>query len=199
MKIGKLDYLIEYIHPFYDGNGRLGRFILSYMLADTLTPLVAYRISETIKENIKAYYKAFSACNDPRNLGDLTPFLIMMLDMIHKALEELHKSLIKKQMDLDIYREQAYTLPGAEDKKVRQMYNLLIQAALFSEDGISTDMLCKVTEQSYKSAMKYLALVEPSLLICQKKGNTKYYRLDLEGLDRRILEKKLKELSIADR
>ena len=42
-------YLFEYIHPFYDGNGRMGRFILSYYLSEILEPLLSYRISETIK------------------------------------------------------------------------------------------------------------------------------------------------------
>ena len=188
-------YLIEYIHPFYDGNGRLGRLILSYCLSEQLTPLVAYRISETIKENVKGYYKAFSTCNDPRNLGDLTPFLLMMLQMIHTALQELYKSLLKKKVDLENYRETAYAFAESADKKVWQMYNLLIQAALFSENGISTETLTRVTEQSYKSVMKYLGKVNKALLICEKKGNTKYYRIDLNGLDRLQLEQKLQDLS----
>ena len=41
-------YMFEYIHPFYDGNGRLGRFILSYCIADALEPLLSYRLSETV-------------------------------------------------------------------------------------------------------------------------------------------------------
>lgn len=77
---------------------------------------------------------------------------------------------------------------------MRQMYNLLVQAALFSEDGITTEMLMQVTEQSYKSVMKYLGKVDPSLLICERKGgNMKYYRLDLAGLDRIFLARKLAE------
>ena len=58
--------------------------------------LLSYRISETIKENIKEYYRAFKDCNDPHNLGDLTPFLLMMLRMILAALTELSGSLSRR-------------------------------------------------------------------------------------------------------
>ena len=57
-----------FIH-FYDGNGRLGRFILSCGIAENLETLLAYRISGTIKENIGKYYRAFDICNDKEKQG----------------------------------------------------------------------------------------------------------------------------------
>ena len=47
-------------------------------------------------KNIKKYYNAFTSCNDPKNLADLTPFLIMMLGMIKSAMEDLKTSLSEK-------------------------------------------------------------------------------------------------------
>ena len=45
-------YLFGYVHPFYDGNGRVSRFISSYYLAKDLDPLVGNRLSYTIQDNI---------------------------------------------------------------------------------------------------------------------------------------------------
>ncbi len=179
-------YLIEYIHPFYDGNGRLGRFILSYYLSETLEPLLSYRISETIKENITAYYKAFQHCNDPHNLGDLTPFLIMMLQMIQTALKDLQESLEQKLIRWERYEKIAATFLEGEASELRELYSYLIQAALFSEKGISTSEL---TEQlgSYHRWRKLMEQIPSALLHIEKKGKAKYYRMNLDTLDDLIL------------
>ena len=44
-------YLLGFIHPFYDGNGRMNRFISSYMLSKELNNLISYGLSAVIKEN----------------------------------------------------------------------------------------------------------------------------------------------------
>jgi len=188
-------YLIEYIHPFYDGNGRLGRFILSYCLSETLEPLLSYRISETIKENISEYYKAFKVCNDPHNLGDLTPFLIMMLHMIYAALKDLKDSLNRKLISWDKYESLVSSFPEATDSNVRRMYSYLIQAALFSENGISTEELKVSFQESYYTIKKFLGKIKPEMLISELKGKAKYYQIDLLVLDGILLENELQQIS----
>ena len=187
-------YLIEYIHPFYDGNGRLGRFILSYCLSETLEPLLAYRISETIKENITAYYKAFKICNDPNNLGDLTPFLIMLLNMIHTALKDLNDSLAEKRIRWNKYEALVSSFPEAADSNIRAMYSYLIQAALFSEKGISTEELKTGFQESYYTIKKFLSQIKPEMLLSEKKGKAKYYKIDLSVLDSILLENGLQDI-----
>ena len=178
-------YLIEYIHPFYDGNGRLGRFILSYGIANTLTPLIAFRISETIKERISTYYKAFKTCNDQRNLGDLTPFLLMQLDMILSAMEELRLSLQEKLSTWNKYEyviEQKY-----EDRDLLRLYSYLIQAALFSEKGISMTELTEITEKSSYVIKKLMSAIPQEMIVIKKKSNFKFYSINLEELNKLIL------------
>ena len=180
-------YLVEYIHPFYDGNGRLGRFILSYCLSETLEPLLAYRISEIIKENMKEYYKAFRVCNDPHNLGDLTPFLLMMLGMIHMALQELEKALSQKLIRWQRYEKLVSSFPETAEPEIRKMYSYLIQAGLFSETGISTAELERELQGSYYIVKKLLGQVRKELLVCNSKGKEKCYQLDVEQLDKLLM------------
>lgn len=178
-------YLLEYIHPFYDGNGRLGRFILSYGIAENLETLLAYRISGTIKENIGKYYKAFDICNDKRNRGDLTPFLIMMLDMLRGSALELKSSLIDKLKRWDYYEDAISAYPESKsNKRMELLYSLLVQAALFSDVGISTNDLKAQLNVSYNTLNGLLAKVRATgLLRSRLVRREKYYWIDLDKAD----------------
>ena len=175
-----------------DGNGRLGRFILSDRLSTLLDPLLAYRISGTIQENISAYYKAFQTCNDPHALGDLTPFLFMLLDMISSALKDLRDSLEQKQTRWTRYEDLVAQFPEGKDPAVHAVYSVLIQAALFSEKGISTAELEHGFQCSYHIVKKLLGQVRPDLLQSSQKGRAKYYQIDLNALDNMLLAQALK-------
>lgn len=182
-RISIFHYLLEYIHPFYDGNGRLGRFIVSYKLSQEMEPLLAYRISEMIKENIKDYYKAFDICNDKNNLGDLTPFLIMMLTMIRNSAEDLNQSLARRYTQLIRYTDIIPYLPNADQKDMARLYDYLIQATLFAETGISTGELINYLELSFDTVKKRIKQIDENLLVTTMESHQKYYKLDIEKLD----------------
>ena len=186
-RISLFHYMMEYIHPFYDGNGRLGRFIFSYCISKELDPLLSYRISETVKEQIKAYYTAFETCNDPHNLADLTPFLIMMLEMLLAASVDLRDSLKRKLVSWNKYENLADSL-AKNDAKLNRTYSLLIQAALFSERGISVKEVMEVLEVSYSTVKNLLKRVaDAGLLLDKKDGPTKFYQINLQKLDDMML------------
>ena len=187
-RVAVFHYLLEYIHPFYDGNGRLSRFIVSYCIAEVYEPLLAYRISETVKENINAYYNAFTVCNDPRNLGDITPFVLMMLQMIYEASKELYASLERKLSSWNKYEDLICAFKDSDQRKMRDLYSYLTQAALFSEKGISVAELMKYLNVSDTTARKMLKKVEDKLLVIKQKGHTNYYSLNLQIMDRIILD-----------
>lgn len=78
-------YLFEYAHPFYDGNGRTGRYLLSLYLSKVLSSPTALSLSRTIAENKEAYYRAFKTTEDPLNHAELTFFTAAILKMIRSA------------------------------------------------------------------------------------------------------------------
>lgn len=74
-RVSVFHYLFAYIHPFYDGNGRTDRFITAYFLARHFHPLVAIRLSVTIKRYRKRYYTLFEDTDSELNRADLTTFV----------------------------------------------------------------------------------------------------------------------------
>lgn len=79
-------YEFEVIHPFLDGNGRLGRLWHTLILSKW-NPIFAYLpIESMIHKNQRAYYDCINSCNLK---ADSTEFLIFMLELIKQALEEI--------------------------------------------------------------------------------------------------------------
>ena len=156
--------------------------------------MIAFRISETIKENIKTYYKAFTACNDPRNLGDVTPFLMMQLSMILSAMEELKKSLEERKATWKKYVTAMEKVYG-DDSNLGTLYSYLIQAALFSENGISMSELEKNMESSPYLIKKLMEKIPSNMMEIKKKGNTKYYNISIDTLNEKILQESVEAIN----
>lgn len=176
-------YMLEYIHPFYDGNGRLGRFIMSYALTKELDPLIACRLSYTITENVSEYYESFKRCNKPKNLGDLTPFLLMMLRMVETSMERLHDALLERSRRLVRYYEILMPIVNGENKSMGDMYAFLLQGSLYSEEGVSMNDLKEASGKSENTIRSYLRKVEERGLLKICKGTVLGYELNLDALE----------------
>lgn len=185
IKVALFHYLFGYIHPFYDGNGRTSRFISSYLLSKEFEPTIAYRLSYTIKENIKEYYKAFKTCNERHNRGDLTPFVIMFTNIIEESMKQLEEALQKRYQKLMYYRERIQYLPMGLNEKYIDFYDYLLQASLFSESGISVEELKRLMRVSRPTVFNRLKdLSEYNLIEKKSLGNNRYYNLNLEEVEK---------------
>lgn len=184
IRISVFHYLFGYIHPFYDGNGRTSRFISSYLLTEFMDHLIGYRLSYTIKENISEYYDAFKLCNDRKNKGDITPFIIIFLGIIHKAFEKLYEALYDRKTLLDQILHNIEKLEFINDDSMLLLCNYLVQAALFSKDGISKAELCALLAVSETTLRKRLSLVEKNGFLLEKRiGQFKYFAFNVEKLN----------------
>jgi len=180
IRIAVFHYIFGYIHPFYDGNGRLSRFISSYLLSRKLQILVSYRLSYTIKENIGSYYKSFKEANDDKNRGDLTIFVVIFFDMLIKSLEDLCNSLTEKQNKLNYYEDILIRVCGKDKKKFSVLF-ILVQNTLFGENGLSIDELRIISNIGKTKIINSLKELD-KLIYIAKDGRKRLYSVNEKAI-----------------
>lgn len=82
-------YELEFIHPFSDGNGRMGRLWQTLILLKHSPVFEFLPIETIIKQRQDSYYQALGQSD---KMGEATPFIEFMLGVIDRALEEITKS-----------------------------------------------------------------------------------------------------------
>jgi Fic family protein len=80
----------ENIHPFEDGNGRIGRALVEKSLSQGVGRSILIAVSKVLENRKKEYYQALEACN--RTL-DATSWVKFFADVVLEAQEESLKLL----------------------------------------------------------------------------------------------------------
>ncbi|OFL46273.1 cell filamentation protein Fic [Nosocomiicoccus sp. HMSC067E10] len=105
LKIVSTHFMFEYLHPFYDGNGRLGRYILAKELIAYLDIITAFTFSYTINRNRGKYDKSFEKATNFHNKGELTLFIDTMLKLIIEGQESAIKDFEDNKQKLSLLVE----------------------------------------------------------------------------------------------
>ena len=128
-------FLFEYIHPFYDGNGRTGRYLLALNLSRPLSTATVLSLSRIIAENKTPYYKAFDVTERRLNCSEATHFVMAMLDLIGKAQEQIIEDLEGKGAALTRLSQQVNQLDESYTDRERDLLFYLGQLTLFGAFG----------------------------------------------------------------
>lgn len=181
IRLAAFHYLFGYIHPFYDGNGRTSRFITSYGLAKLFHPLVGIRLSLTIRQALRTYYKLFEVTNDYGSRGDLTPFIGGFLGIISKSITRTDELLREKKQRLDEAAERLHRI--VTDKKDYRIYYVLLQAALFSQEGASLTELSEALNLHGRTLRRKFEAWPQDHILVNREARQHRYRLNLDLLN----------------
>lgn len=127
-------YVFESVHPFHDGNGRTGRFLLALQLHEQLSMPTILSLSSIIYAEKSGYYAAFSKSQELFNCNDLTMFCCTMLQYIKKAQNEVLSNIILqlKQIIYCMNKLFEFSKKTAISKVQYEVMTILLQNKLFS-------------------------------------------------------------------
>lgn len=182
-------YIFEYIHPFYDGNGRTDRYLLALYLSRPLSTLTALSLSREIAENRGPYYRAFQEMEYPMNHGELTPFVLQMLQCVSAAQDRVIGDLSDKSHLLE---RGETALTAAEktlglSKSERNLLFFLVQHDLFAAfPDVRLDDVDGYMGMGRQSVRKYFGRLVERGLASQVGGRP--LRFELSAAGRALLE-----------
>ena len=179
-------FFFEYIHPFYDGNGRFGRYLLSLYLARKLDILTAFSVSYWISKNLDDYYKSFVEVEDVNNYGEITFFVENILKTIksgqEKIIELLNDSIMRFNHSMEILKEITKKL----SEKENIMLQIYLQNYLFNdfEEITNAELSYIIGDLTQQTINKYTQELEKKGYLIKIKQRPLTYTLSDEITDK---------------
>lgn len=145
-----LHYQFETLHPFLDGNGRLGRLLIVFLLVEHgRLPAPLLYLSAYLERDRSAYYEALQGV---RERGDLEPWLELFLTAVHtQAIDAVARA--QRIVGLrERYREAAASIPSSNGMA---LVDLVCETPIVSARTVETRL-----EVTRPTALKLLRQLE---------------------------------------
>ena len=167
IRMALMHHQFESIHPFYDGNGRVGRILnILYLVIHQLLDIPILYLSRHITSNKNEYYRLLQLVRDSQSWDE---WLIYNLDSI----ESTAKDTIKLVEEIKILMMSAKNMIRTEAPKI---YSQDLLNNLFRHPYTKIAYLMEDIGVTRVTATKYLEeLVEKRALNKQKIGRDNYY------------------------
>ena len=117
---GLVHLYFETLHPFEDGNGRIGRAISEKVLAKKLQSHLFISLSSSIEKNKSSYYDEIKKAQ--RNL-EVTDWLIYFIDILIQSLKETVEVVQFVRKKTEFYDRYNAALNERQRKAINEMFN----------------------------------------------------------------------------
>ena len=177
VRAGVAHFYFVCIHPFEDGNGRIGRALAEKALAQNLGQPSLIALSQMISRKQRGYYHALEAAN--RSL-EITPWLIWFAETVIEAQEISEQKLIRLIDKTKMFDRLRGRLNARQEKALLRLFRAEPDGF---EGGLSAGNYRQITGATVPTATRDLAeLVKLGAL--KRTGERRYarYWLDLPSL-----------------
>lgn len=164
-------FIFEYVHPYYDGNGRLGRYLFTNGLLLENNIYSGLTISRAFSKEKNKYYKAFKVATSRYEFGCLNSYVITILDILIKETNNLIKELENKKETISLITDDL-DMTNVE----KRIYKFIKEMSLFSYVGVSNEEIMKETKVSKRSLINVIKKFKNNNMIkITKIGKYNYY------------------------
>ncbi len=167
VKMAVMHYQFECIHPFTDGNGRVGRILnVLYLIQEQLLSFPILYLSAYIIKNKSEYYKALNGVTENQ---DWERWILFILT----AVEATSKNTLKAIKNIYYARMETSDLLKT---KAPDIYSKELVDILFTQPYCKIKFLVDRGIAKKQTASKYLRrLCDLGILKMQKRGRDNYY------------------------
>ena len=121
IKIALIHYQFETIHPFLDGNGRLGRLLIAlYLINFGLLSKPALYISDFFERHKSAYYDHLTDVRVGDNIHDWLKFFLVGVTETARRSTQVLKEIVSLKADIE-----QTMLPGLHSRKQNNAHKLV--------------------------------------------------------------------------
>jgi len=164
----------ETLHPFEDGNGRIGRAITEKSLSQTLGRPVLLSLSRTIETDKKAYYNALEQAQKSNDITSWVMYFVSVILTSQQQANSLVDFILKKSKFFDRFKD---SLSERQIKVVRKMLDAGPEGF---EGGMNARKYIAITKASKATATRDLQhLLELGAFIQEGGGRSTRYSLDM--------------------
>ncbi|MEG0873547.1 MAG: Fic family protein [Clostridia bacterium] len=124
IKIAILHYQFESIHPFLDGNGRIGRLIIPlYIQSKGMLEKPCLYISDYFEKNREAYYNMLTQTRTQNSMVEWIRFFLQGIVETSMIAKEKFKKVVELTMEMDSLIMQLKVKPENAKKVLNILYN----------------------------------------------------------------------------